>query len=123
VAYLICLVGSHCLTGTIAFQTITQVDVCSIVWGVVSMVLLFLCALPPSFAEMAVLGYVDFVSIIAAILITLIATGINANNQPGSFAAVDWSAWPKEDTTFASAMVAVSNVVFAYSPSRVSLVY
>jgi hypothetical protein len=115
VAYLICLVGSHCLTGTIAFQTITQVDVCSIVWGVVSMVLLFLCALPPSFAEMAVLGYVDFVSIIAAILITLIATGINANNQPGSFAAVDWSAWPKEDTTFASAMVAVSNVVFAYS--------
>ncbi|GMK56006.1 hypothetical protein CspeluHIS016_0210620 [Cutaneotrichosporon spelunceum] len=115
VAYLICLVGSHCLTGTIAFQTITQVDICSIVWGVVSMVLLFICALPPSFAEMAVLGYIDFVSILAAILITLIATGIKANNQVGGFAAVDWSAWPKEGTTFAEAMVAVSNVVFAYS--------
>ncbi|BEI85855.1 hypothetical protein CcaverHIS002_0601420 [Cutaneotrichosporon cavernicola] len=115
VAYLICLVGSHCLTGTIAFQTITKVDVCAIIWSVVSMVLLFLCALPPSFAEMAVLGYIDFVSIIAAILITLIATGIKANNQVGSFAAVDWSAWPKEGTTFSHAMVAVSNVVFAYS--------
>lgn len=115
VLYLVLLVGSHCLTGTIAFQTITQVDVCTLVWGIVSMILLFLCALPPSFAEMAVLGYVDFVSICVAILLTLIATGIRANNQEGGFAAVDWTVGPKEGATFYEAMVAVTNVVFAYS--------
>lgn len=115
VLYLILLVGSHCLTGTIAFKTITKADVCTLAWGVLSMVLLFLCALPPSFAEMAVLGYIDFVSICAAILVTLIATGIKANSQAGGFAAVDWSAGPKDGITFADAMIAVTNIVFAYS--------
>lgn len=115
VLYLVLLVGSHCLTGTIAFRNITGSNVCAIVWGVVSMVLLFACAIPPSFAEMAVLGYIDFVSICAAILITLIATGIKADNQVGGMSAVDWSAWPKEGITFASAIVAVTNIVFAYS--------
>lgn len=113
--YLVLLVGSHCLTGTIAFKTITHAHVCTLVWGVVSMVLLFICALPPSFAEMAILGYIDFVSICAAILITLIATGIRAHNEPGGFAAVDWTAGAHPGTTFADAMVAVTNIVFAYS--------
>lgn len=112
---LVLLVGSHCLTGTIAFGTITEWPVCSLVFGVVSAILLFICAVPPSFAEMAILGYVDFVSIIAAILITLIATGVNANKQPGGFDAVEWTLWPPQDVTFASAMVAVTNIVFAYS--------
>lgn len=115
VLYLVLLVGSHCLTGTIAFKTITHADVCTLVWGVVSMILLFICALPPSFAEMAILGYIDFVSIVAAILITLIATGIQANKGPGGLAGVDWTAGPHEGTTFADAMVAVTNIVFAYS--------
>lgn len=115
VVYLILLVGSHCLTGTIAFKVITKADICTLAWGVISMVLLFLCALPPSFAEMAVLGYIDFVSICAAILITLIATGIRANSQDGGFAAVNWSAGPREGVTFAECMVAVTNIVFAYS--------
>lgn len=115
VIYLILLVGSHCLTGSIAFETITHAKICAVIWGVVSMILLFLCAIPPSFAEMAILGYIDFVSIMAAILITLIATGIAAHKQPGGMSAVDWSAWPKKDVSFASAIVAVTNIVFAYS--------
>lgn len=115
VVYLVLLVGSHCLTGTIAFKSITGSDICAIIFGVVSMILLLLCAVPPSFAEMAVLGYIDFVSIIAAIIITLVATGVTAHKQAGGMAAVDWSAWPREDTTFASAIVAVTNIVFAYS--------
>lgn len=115
VLYLILLVGSHCLTGTIAFKTITEANVCTLVWGIVSMVLLFACAIPPSFAEMAVLGYIDFVSICAAILLTLIATGVSADHKVGGLAAVDWSAWPRDGVTFADGMVAVTNIVFAYS--------
>lgn len=115
VLQLVLLVGSHCLTGTIAFGTITDYPICSLIFGVVSAILLFLCAVPPSFAEMAILGYIDFVSIAAAILITLIATGIKANKEVGGFSAVDWSAMPPPETTFADAMVAVTNIVFAYS--------
>lgn len=105
---LVLLVGSHCLTGTIAFGTITDWPICSLVFGIVSAILLYCLAVPPSFSEMAILGYVDFVSIITAIFVTLIATGIQAGKLPEGRSSVDWSAWPQPGTTFAEAMLAVT---------------
>ena len=117
VLQLIFIVGSHVLTGTIMWTTLTDggAGVCALVYGVVSAILLFLLALPPSFAEMAILGYIDFVSIFAAIGITIIATGLKATNSDGGLAAVDWSAWPQPDLTLAEAFIAVTNICFAYS--------
>ncbi|OTB04040.1 hypothetical protein M426DRAFT_321134 [Hypoxylon sp. CI-4A] len=112
VLQLVFLVGSHCLTGTIAFLNITDNGACSLVFGVVSAIILLLLAIPPSFAEVAILGYIDFVSIMAAIFITIIATGIQRTD---SGVASDWSAWPEENLTFTKAFVAVTNIVFAYS--------
>ena len=112
---LLFLTGSHCLTGTIAWRSITGSEICSVVFGVVSAIILLLLAIPPSFTEMAVLGYIDFASIIIAIGITIIATGVSSNNAPGGLSAVDWSAWPKEGLTFTDAFVAVTNIIFAYS--------
>ena len=114
--FLILLVGSHALTGTIAFiNIIDNYQICALAWSVVALVLLLLLALPPSFAEFAILGYIDFVSIIVAILVTIIATGIQAHNAPGGLSAVPWSAWPPEGTTFYEAFLATTNIVFAYS--------
>ncbi|KAJ6111102.1 hypothetical protein N7486_003337 [Penicillium sp. IBT 16267x] len=107
--------GSHCLTGTIAFTNITGSNICAVVFGVVSAIILLLFAIPPSFSEMAVLGYIDFASVILAIGITIIGTGVEATNSPGGLAAVNWSAWPKEGITFAEAFIALSNIIFAYS--------
>ncbi|CCC11765.1 hypothetical protein SMACR_04747 [Sordaria macrospora] len=117
VLQLIFIVGSHVLTGTIMWGTITENGngTCSLVFGVVSAIILFLLAIPPSFAEVAILGYIDFVSICAAILITMIATGIRSSNQDGGLAAVPWSCWPKENLSLAEGFIAVSNIVFAYS--------
>ena len=115
VLYLALVTGSHSLTGAIAFETITNNATCSVVFTVVSAILLFLLALPPSFAEVAILGYIDFVSIIVAILVTMVATGIKSAQAPGGLAAVDWSPVPQESPTFAKAMVGVANIVFAFS--------
>jgi len=112
---LVFLVGSHCLTGSIAFGNITNNGTCSLAFGVVSAIILLFLAIPPSFAEVAILGYIDFVSIILAIGITMIATGVASGKAPGGLQAVDWSAWPKEGITFADAFNAVTNIVFAYS--------
>ena len=112
---LVFLVGSHCLTGTIAFQNITENGACGIVFGVVSAVILLLLAIPPSFAELAILGYIDFASILLAIGITIIATGVQAGRSSGGMSSVDWSAWPKEGATLVDAVIAVTNIVFAYS--------
>ncbi|KAK1982978.1 transmembrane amino acid transporter [Colletotrichum cereale] len=105
------LVSSHTLTGAIAFGNITNDGACSIVFAVVSAIILLVLAIPPSFAEVAILGYIDFVSIILAIGITIIATGINQ----GEITTAAWSAWPKEGVTFAEAFIAITNIVFAYS--------
>ncbi|KAL4916761.1 transmembrane amino acid transporter protein-domain-containing protein [Aspergillus aurantiobrunneus] len=112
---LLFLTGSHTLTGAIAWIDITKSDVCSVVFAVVSAVILFLLAVPPSFTEMAILGYIDFASIIIAIGITIISTGVESSNSPGGLSAVNWSAWPKEDITFSDAFISLTNIIFAYS--------
>jgi len=112
---LLFLVGSHCLTGTIAFQNITGSGICSIIFAVVSAILLMIIAIPPSFTEVAILGYVDFASILIAIGITIIATGVKSASEPGGLSAVNWSAWPKEGVTFTEAFIAIANICFAYS--------
>ncbi|KAM0699340.1 hypothetical protein Q7P36_001387 [Cladosporium allicinum] len=116
VCYLTLLVGSHTLSGTIAFiRIVGDTSLCALVWAVISAIILFLLALPPSFAEFAILGYIDFVSIIAAIGITVIATGVTASQQDGGLAAVEWSAWPPEDISLKSAFLSTTNIVLAYS--------
>lgn len=115
VLQLIFTTGSHVLTGAIMFGNLTDNGACTIVFTVVSAIVLFLIAIPPSFSEMAILGYVDFASILGAIFITIVATGIRAGQAPGGLAAVQWSAWPKEDLTLAEAFIAITNIVFAYS--------
>lgn len=112
---LIFLTASHCLTGTIAFLDITKSHICSIIFAVVSAILLLLLAIPPSFTEVAILGYVDFASIIIAIGITIIGTGVEATHSPTGLSGVPWSAWPKDNITFTEAFIAVTNIVFAYS--------
>jgi hypothetical protein len=114
--FLILLVGSHALTGTIAWiNIIDNYEICALVWAVVSFFILLVLALPPTFAEFAILGYIDFVSIIAAILVTIIATGIQAHSAPGGLSGVNWSAWPPADVTFYEAFLATTNIIFAYS--------
>lgn len=112
---LVMVVGSHALTGSIALIDINGGHVCSIVFSAVSAIILLILAIPPSFTEVAILGYIDFVSILAAIGITVIATGIQASDSAGGLSGVEWSAWPKEDLSFAEAFVAVSNIIFAFS--------
>ena len=109
------ITASHVLTGKIMWGALTDDGACSVVFGVVSAIILFLVAIPPSFAELAILGYIDFVSILAAIGITMIATGIRAGDAAGGLASVDWSAYPKPDLTLAEAFIAIANIVFAYS--------
>ncbi|OQD83553.1 hypothetical protein PENANT_c016G07730 [Penicillium antarcticum] len=103
---LIFVIGSHCLTGSIALVHITTSGICSLVFGIVSAVILFLLAVPSSFADAATLGYIDFASVIIAIEIAIISTGTQATNAPGGLAAVSWSALPKENLTFSETRVA-----------------
>ncbi|KAF2788448.1 hypothetical protein K505DRAFT_328924 [Melanomma pulvis-pyrius CBS 109.77] len=114
--FLILLVGSHALTGTIAFINIVQnTSMCALIWGIISAIILFILALPPTFADFAILGYIDFVSIVVAIIVTIVGTGVQASKAEGGLSAVPWSAWPPPDTTFYQAFLSTTNIIFAYS--------
>lgn len=116
VLQLILVTGSHVLTGTIAFiRIVDHPALCALIWGVLSAILLWALAIPPTFHEFAILGYIDFVSIIAAILITMVATGIESNGGNTLSSEATWSLWPPEGITFYSAFVSTTNIVFAYS--------
>lgn len=116
VLLLIFVVGSHCLTGAIAFKDIVQTNICSTAFSAISAAILLFLAIPPSFADIAILGYIDFASIILAIGITMIATGVQDRGSLGDLEPyVAWSAWPKEGITFEEAIVSVNSIVFAYS--------
>lgn len=112
---LIFVSGSHCLTGTIAFKDLTNNGACSLVFGIVSAIILFLVSVPPSFAEMTILGYIDFISIIAAIGITIIATGVQASESVGGMSSINWSWKPKDGVTAHEVFVAVVNIILAYT--------
>jgi len=112
---LIFVSGSHCLTGTIAFKDLTNDGACGLVFGIVSAIILFGVSVPPSFTEMAILGYIDFVSIISAIGITIIATGIQARDSTGGMSSIDWSWKPKDGVTAHEVFVAIVNIILAYT--------
>ena len=116
VLFLVLLVGSHVLTGTMAFvRLVNQPLYCALIWGGISAVILFLLALPPSFKDFTPFGYIDCASILIAIFIIIIATGIDAHNAPGGLSAVAWSVWLPSDMSFYKVFLAVSKIIFAYS--------
>jgi len=116
VLFLVLVVGSHTLTGAIAWiRIVNDPTICALVWSGISAILLFFLAIPPTFTEFAILGYIDFASIIIAIGITIIATGVTSSHAPGGLDAVNWTVGPPADISFSSAFLAVTNIVFAYS--------
>ena len=116
ICFLVLLTGSHVLTGTIAWiRIVDKPTLCALIWGVISAILLYALALPPTFHEFAILGYIDFGSICVAIFITMVATGVEAAKGPGGLSGVSWSAWPPPDMTFAKAFLSVTNIAFAYA--------
>lgn len=105
--------GSHALTGAIALETISDHRGCNLLWSGISAIVLFILALPKTFADQSWLGVADFISIIAAILITIIATGVSSHGGRGVEFHVATPSNPAPP--FSEVIVAVVNIAFAFS--------
>lgn len=115
VLQLILMTASFCLTGTIAFDTLSDKGVCGLVFGIISAIILLLLSTMPSFTEAAILGYIDLASVMTTIGIAIIGSGVWASNLPSGISGQSWSAWPATDISFKDVMVAISNIMFCYS--------
>ncbi|CAI7589735.1 unnamed protein product [Penicillium glandicola] len=105
IIFLIFVMASHLLTFTVAMNTITDHGTCSIVFGIVGMLISFLCSLPRTLVKMSWLSIVSFASIMTAVIIVMIAVGIT---KPGTGVVA------VVDTNLFQGFSAVCNIVFAF---------
>ncbi|KAI0672789.1 transmembrane amino acid transporter protein-domain-containing protein [Trametes maxima] len=106
VIFMTFICGSHVLTGLIAFDTITAGASCSVVWAAVTAIICLVLTLPRTLNGISYMSVVSFISIISAVLITMIGVGV-AGHKGGVTA--------KADLSFAPAFLAVTDIIFAYS--------
>lgn len=99
--------GSHILTFTIMMNTVTNHGTCTIVFGIVGLALCFICTLPRKLGEVSYMAIVSFMSITAAVTVTMVGVGIE---KPGH-GIIDVT----RPVSFQEAFLAVTNIIFAYS--------
>ncbi|KAJ5521077.1 Major facilitator superfamily domain general substrate transporter [Penicillium fimorum] len=105
--FLIFVMGSHLLTFSVMLDTVTDHATCSIVFGIVGLVVSFIFALPRTLRKVSWFSFASFASIIAALLITMIAIAIQ---RPG-----DGKVDATTTVSLSKGFLAVTNIVFAYA--------
>lgn len=105
--FLIFLMASHILTFSVVFNTITNHGTCTIVFGVVGLVVSFIGALPRTMGKVYWMSMASCISIVTATVVTMIAIGVQAPDH------VHVNVTTK--VSFQDAFLAVTNIIFAYS--------
>ncbi|KAK2744140.1 hypothetical protein FQN57_004400 [Myotisia sp. PD_48] len=103
--FLVFVMGSHVLTFAVMMNTLTENGACSIIFSVVGMVVSLILALPRTMKNVSWMSVSSFISIVAAVFVTMIGVGIE---HPGR----EVEAIVKTDLY--RAFLAVTNIVFAY---------
>lgn len=106
--FLFCIfvMGSHILTFRVMMNTITHHGTCSIVFALVGMIISLVLSIPRTMRGMTWISFASFLSIFGAVMITMIAVGVQAQPERVIEATVPGNLY----TSFQ----AVSNIVFAY---------
>ncbi|OOQ83810.1 neutral amino acid permease [Penicillium brasilianum] len=106
--FLFCIfvMGSHILTFRVMMNTITDNGTCSIVFSLVGMLISLVLSAPRTMRGMTWISFASFLSIFSAVMITMIAVGVE--EHPGRVIEAT------VETNLYTAFQAVSNIVFAY---------
>ncbi|CAG8090858.1 unnamed protein product [Penicillium salamii] len=100
------IMGSHILTFSVMMNTVTEHGTCTMVFTTVGFVICFVCSLPRTMKNMTYISCMSFFSIVTAVIITMVAVGVQNQGGVGLKATVD--------TDLFRAFSAVTNIVFAY---------
>lgn len=107
ILFLVFVMGSHVLTFSIMMNTLTQHGACSIIFGVVGTVICLLFTLFRKLGDVSYLAIVSFISIIGAVMITMIGVGVERPGTGEVKATVH--------TSLYKGFLGVTNIIFAYS--------
>jgi uncharacterized membrane protein len=104
--FIIFLMASHILTFSVLFNTITNHGTCTIVFGVVGLVVSCIAALPRTAEKVYWMSIISALSILVATIVTMVAIGVQAPDNVQN----DIVTTP----TFQEGFLAVTNIVFAF---------
>lgn len=104
--FIIFLMASHILTFSVLFNTITNHGTCTIVFGVVGLIVSCLAALPRTAEKVFWMSIISAISILVATIVTMVSIGVQAPADVQN----DIVATP----TFQEGFLAVTNIVFAF---------
>ncbi|OJJ86277.1 uncharacterized protein ASPGLDRAFT_45323 [Aspergillus glaucus CBS 516.65] len=99
------IMGSHIVTFTTMMNTITDHGTCSIVFGIVGMLICMVLSLPRTIKNMTYVSIASFISIFTAVLITMISVGVQFKGGDINITT---------ETNLYHSFTAVTNIVFAY---------
>ncbi|CAI7655509.1 hypothetical protein PCG10_000896 [Penicillium crustosum] len=100
------IMGSHILTFSVMMNTVTEHGTCTMVFTAVGFLICFVCSLPRTMKNMTYISCLSFASIVTAVIITMIAVGVQNQGGQNLKATID--------TDLVQAFSAVTNIVFAY---------
>ncbi|KAJ5545075.1 hypothetical protein N7535_006536 [Penicillium sp. DV-2018c] len=104
--FIIFLMASHILTFSVLFNTITNHGTCTIVFGVIGLIVSCIAALPRTSEKVYWMSIASALSITIATVVTMVAIGVQAPDNVQN----DITTSP----TFQEAFLAVTNIVFAF---------
>ncbi|MCJ1355887.1 MAG: hypothetical protein MMC33_005879 [Icmadophila ericetorum] len=107
ILFLVFVMGSHVLTFSIMMNTITVHATCTIVFALVGAIVCFICTIPRKLGDVSYLAIASFISIFAAVMVTMVGVG---TERPG-----DGKVDVVVHNSFYQAFLAVTNIIFAYS--------
>jgi len=113
ILFLVFIMGSHILTFSIMMNTVTSHGTCTIVFGVVGLIVCLVFTMPRTLHRVSYMAIVSFMSIVAAVMITMVGVGVE---RPGN-GKVDVTV----QTNFSSAFLAVTNIIFAFAGKSLNL--
>ncbi|KAJ5157772.1 uncharacterized protein N7482_008872 [Penicillium canariense] len=103
---LIFLMASNILTFNILMNVLTDHGACTLVFGVVGLVICFLGALPRTMEKVYWMSVASFVSVLVATIITMITAGVETKGHVVNEATTEVS--------FREGFLAITNIIFAY---------
>jgi len=107
VIFCVFCMASHLLTFTIALNVLTGHATCTIVWGIVGLVVFSALSIPRTLKNISFLSIISFTSILSAVMITMIALAVSPRAAADAMKATNHPSFP-------AAFNSISNVIFAY---------
>jgi len=109
------IMGLHVLSGAVALNTLSEHSQCTVVFGTITVLIMFILSLPRELNQIALLGFASAFFMLIAFILCLVFLGIQ--DGPAGWTAgqpITVRVWAAPGTTFVAGFNAFLNIVYTF---------